>query len=140
MRQGERAATGGGFGGSALVLGIAGLVLPFVLSGCAVLGRPAEGLPAQDRHVRYEVFGDGDVVDVTYTSDGGTGTEQLQNVPLPFRKEISLEEAAFQVFTLSAQNADEGRITCRITVDGEVLDESSSVGAWELALCNDSAP
>ena len=100
-------------------------------------GSTAESVVA--RHVVYEVFGDGDVADITYTDDGGTHTAQAQNAGLPFRKEFQLEEAAFQVFTLSAQNAEEGPITCRITVDGEVIHEATSVGAWELALCSDSS-
>ncbi|GAA2782518.1 MmpS family transport accessory protein [Saccharopolyspora taberi] len=124
------------------VAALVGAATLFALAavGYSIFPRPAaEGVPDAARHVVYEVFGDGDVADITYTDDGGTHTAQEQNAPMPFRKEFRLEEAAFQVFTLSAQNAEEGPITCRITVDGEVIDETTSVGAWELALCSDSS-
>lgn len=103
---------------------------------------PAPGAPPQQdgntatRTVLYEVTGSDKALNVTYTTDGMASTEQQQNANLPFKKEISIPRQPFQVFSLSAQNAGSGTITCKITVDGKVIKEASSGGPYSVAMCS----
>lgn len=101
---------------------------------------PAEANPpgaeAESRTVLYEVTGSGEALNVTYTTDGLASTEQQQNAKLPFSKEITLPSEAFQIFSVSAQNAGSGTISCRITVDGKVIKEASSNGQYSVVMCN----
>ncbi|MDA3646699.1 DUF4190 domain-containing protein [Saccharopolyspora indica] len=91
---------------------------------------------AETRTVLYEVTGSGEALNITYTTDGLASTEQQQNAKLPFSKEIALPREAFQIFSVSAQNAGSGTITCRITVDGKVIKEASSNGQYSVVMCN----
>ncbi|MWV48908.1 hypothetical protein GRS96_06405 [Rathayibacter sp. VKM Ac-2803] len=90
----------------------------------------------------YEVTGMGTTATVVYsTLDGvGSGVEQATDVALPFTEELQVQDdgtPAFQAFTLTATNGadDEGDITCRITLDGTVIAEQTSTGAFATALC-----
>ncbi|MER5390629.1 MmpS family transport accessory protein [Saccharopolyspora sp. NPDC002686] len=97
---------------------------------------PADNSSAQPRTVVYEVTGSGKALNITYTTDGMTSVEQQQDAALPFTKEISLPPEAFQMFSVSAQNAGNGTISCKITVDGKVLKEASSNGQYSVVMCN----
>jgi len=97
---------------------------------------------AVERTLVYEVTGTSTDASVTYsTFDGSTaGTEQATAQALPFTKELQVQtggDFTFQSFTLTGSNGadDTGDITCRITLDGEVLAEQTSTGAFASALC-----
>ncbi|QHC65726.1 hypothetical protein GSU68_03415 [Rathayibacter sp. VKM Ac-2759] len=88
----------------------------------------------------YEVTGAGTDATVVYATfdDADPGVEQATGVALPFTEELEAQTgAAFQAFTLTATNGadDEGDITCRITLDGTVIAEQTSTGAFATALC-----
>ena len=87
----------------------------------------------------YEVTGAGTSTSIVYsTLDGAnSGVEQAAAQPLPFTKELQVDSTAFQAFSVTATNGadDEGDITCRITLDGEVLAEETGTGAFGSAVC-----
>jgi Mycobacterium membrane protein len=88
----------------------------------------------------YEVTGAGTSTSIFYTTLDGTdsGVEQVAGQPLPFTEEQQVASgAAFQAFSITATNGadDEGDITCRITLDGEVLAEETGTGAFSSAVC-----
>lgn len=88
--------------------------------------------------VVYEVLGDGTAMNVTYMKEGFS-QEQQTSADLPFRKELQFTEhiGAISPLSLVAQNGDSpGDITCRITVDGAVVGESTSSGEYAVVTCN----
>src|SRR5215207_94538 len=94
--------------------------------------------------VWYEVDGDSGKTRVTIE----TGTETRQStVALPMKDDANAKgvlvtaEPGTLVY-LSAQNQDglkSGKITCRITVDGDVISEETAVGAYAIATCKGKA-
>lgn len=66
----------------------------------------------------------------------GMSMAQVSSAQLPWRTEVQASDAF--VPTLSAQNAGSGTITCRITVDGTVVSEVTSQGAYAMAMCADT--
>ena len=87
--------------------------------------------------VVYEVTGSGTAGNVTYMKEGFS-QEQQTSAKLPWRKELQFEEkvGGFAPLSLVAQNgANSGDITCRITVDGEVVGESTSNGQYAVVTC-----
>ena len=86
----------------------------------------------------YEVIGKGTANNVTYMKEGFS-QEQQTSAKLPFKKELQFKEKVGQFAPLSlvAQNGSSGGdITCRITVDGEVVGESTSSGQYAVVTCN----
>lgn len=83
---------------------------------------------------------------VTMRSESG-GTIQL-DVSLPMRNEDTgepgLPSDRFKrgdFLYISAQNKEEtGSITCRIEVNGKVVDEATSSGAYKIASCQGKVP
>lgn len=105
----------------------------------------------QDRLVEPEPL-----LDVTYYVEGSAGTASLTmatpsgteqaTVALPLintRGEIGVGHRASrgEFLYISAQNQDEsGTVTCRITLDGVVVSENTSSGAYGIASCKHSVP
>ncbi len=88
--------------------------------------------------VVYEVIGKGTAGNVTYMKEGFS-QEQQTNAKLPFKKELQFKDKVGSLAPLSlvAQNGGSGGdITCRITVDGEVVGESTSSGQYAVVTCN----
>ena len=88
--------------------------------------------------VVYEVLGKGSAGNVTYMKEGFS-QEQQTSAKLPWRKELQFKDqiGAFSPLSLVAQNgAKGGDITCRITVDGEIVGESTSSGQYAVVTCN----
>ena len=87
--------------------------------------------------VVYEVIGKG-TSSVTYMKEG-FAQEQQTAAKLPFKKELRFKDkvGSFAPLSLVAQNGSGGGdITCRITVDGEVVGESTSSGQYAVVTCN----
>lgn len=93
----------------------------------------------------YEVTGDGGPATVSYmTAEGGNASQQQDTAAaLPWSTTVTVPEAGsydYQGFTLVAMAAgDATTITCRITVDGEVVAEQTSTGAYSIASCSASS-
>lgn len=86
--------------------------------------------------VVYEVTGKG-TASVTYSKEGFS-QEQQNGVRLPYRKELMFSAAPVTpALTVVAQHSTGGGdITCRITVDGTVVGESTSSGQYAVVTCN----
>ena len=85
--------------------------------------------------VVYEIVGKGSASTVTYTKQDFS-QDQLATAQLPFRKELRFDERVGAPLSLTGQNSSRGgAITCRITVDGTVVDESASTGAYTVVTC-----
>ncbi|WP_258174923.1 MmpS family transport accessory protein [Actinopolyspora mortivallis] len=84
--------------------------------------------------VIYEVTGSGTAGSVTYGKGGQTSQDTDAELPWSQRAEAS---EGVEFYSLTAQNGQEGgEITCKITVDGEVLAENTSNGPNALVSCN----
>jgi hypothetical protein len=121
-----------------------------LVSACTTLQTeseaPAPG-EAPPRNVVYEVEGTAAAANLTI-SDGNGSLSQQADVRLPLRASATSTEIGLP-FTMqvgdfaqiSAQNTGEkGSVTCRITVDGVVIDEVTSSGAYVIAACNATVP
>jgi hypothetical protein len=127
-----------------------------LIAGTALATAPARAAKAEaDRQERvaimaeimapldvlYEVEGTASVVAVTIEKP--SGTEQA-NVSVPLTNKggtrgLTLKFERGDFVYISAQNQGEsGTVTCRITVDGEVLSENTSSGAYSIASCKGS--
>ena len=90
---------------------------------------------AKSGTLKYEVTSDSDAVTtVTYATfdDGSYGQEMATGAELPFVKELEVT----QMFTLVAQaSLDASTITCKISLDGEVIAEQTSTGPASVVTC-----
>ncbi|QJU53163.1 hypothetical protein SCB71_07690 [Herbiconiux sp. KACC 21604] len=93
----------------------------------------------------YEVDGTGTDVDITYTVSigGALTTQQALAQDLPFENSLDVPFGgadSYASYTLTAVNgADGGDVTCRVTLDGEVIAEETASGAYATASCTGSA-
>ncbi|MGH8903766.1 MAG: MmpS family transport accessory protein [Egibacteraceae bacterium] len=112
------------------------LLLTILVAGCAA--RPGgDGIGDQTATVVYEVTGSGKANVITYSADESGGMAQETGVALPWRKEVTMKTGfgRIAVAHISAQNAEGDTITCRITVDGQVVRELSSQGDYAVVSC-----
>lgn len=143
-----------------LIVAVLALALYLILdesgddSGGDQGGNPSVEAPVFDvplvpmgREVLLEVEGDDNTLwaDVTFSVDGGT--EQLSGTDLPLSRTetgsgIRMEAQSGDFLYLTAQRDDDGQgeITCRISVDGEVISEVTSSGSYVIASCSGTAP
>jgi len=107
---------------------------------------PAEEAAADaPRTVTYDVTSDaataGNVTYMTF-NDGGSGTEQATDAAVPFTKSVEIaDDGMFEmsIFSLTAQaSAEATTITCKITVDGQVISEQTSTGQYAVVSCSGS--
>jgi Mycobacterium membrane protein len=116
-----------------------------VVAGCGSSGGSAASVPASaytptTHTVIYEADGSAESADYTLRSpDGGT---QQGGFDLPMRDVTGRKGLVSTGFSsgdfvyLSVQNQGEiGSLTCRITVDGVVISENTSTGAYAIATC-----
>lgn len=88
--------------------------------------------------VTYSVGGSTTAASLTYENEGGNA-EQKAQVGVPWATTFRVESGAF--LYVSAQNKNEsGSITCEIKLDGAVIEQASSDGAYTIATCSGSAP
>ena len=125
-----------------VLVGAGGLVL-VVQIGLANSSQQATSPAAPQLRVTYEVDGTASTAGVTASTP--TGTEQHDiNIPLTNTSGVAGVSHVAQrgeFLYLSAQNqGSEGTITCRITLDGEVVSENSSSGEYGIASCEFSVP
>lgn len=135
-----------------LVIAAAAAFALAALTGCSSSGSastdtatdaPADAA-ADGRSILYEVESDGETASVTWMSvDGGSvGQQQDTAAALPWSDTITVDDGLFSssVFSLVAQASETATtITCRITVDGEVVSEQTSQGAFSVATCSGSS-
>jgi hypothetical protein len=98
-------------------------------------GVPATNASQPGSVVVYDIVGRGSASTVTYTKQDFS-QDQLATAQLPFRKELRFDERVGAPLSLTGQNSSRGgAITCRITVDGTVVDESTSTGPYTVVTC-----
>ena len=124
-----------------LALALVGFVLAQL--GSEPVDSPATRPAPAQREVTYEVEGTIQVVDITVETPTGSSQQSDLAVPLTNNEgEVGLTmmfEAGDFVY-ISAQNPlDSGDVTCRITVDGEVISENTATGGYSIATCKGSA-
>lgn len=140
--------------GPKVVLGCLGLVAVLCLLGNVVNGdsKPRAGTVASSAprvyvppasyapatyEVTYSVGGSTTAASLTYENEGGN-TEQKAQVRVPWATTFRVESGAF--LYVSAQNTNEsGGITCEIKLDGAVIEQASSDGAYTIATCSGRA-
>ena len=128
----------------AVLIAVAVVVALVVSGGDPEDTGEAGGVPAADATVTvlYEVEGSTDYADVTMETP--TGTSQISpDVPMvresDGRRGLEMEFMSGAYLYLSAQNnRAHGTVTCRITVDGEVISENSATGGYAIATCKGS--
>ena len=92
----------------------------------------------------YEVTGDGGSAMITYASysDGKYSSQSANGAPLPFSYTGTLADGGildFSSLSLVAVGTDTTTtISCKITVDGEVVSENTSTGAYASVMCSQS--
>lgn len=89
--------------------------------------------------VVYKVTGSGTATTITYLSadSGGAGQEQVTDEDLPWSKTVGIPaDSGFSAYSLVAQNAGSGRITCSIEVNGKVLSTKTSKGKYSVVSCS----
>lgn len=99
------------------------------------VGRPASPapLPMVSVHVRYEIDGPAWAGFVTFTSARPGLAAPVTPVQLPWRTEFDASRGFIP--TITAQNAGDGAISCRISVDGTVVSDVTSDGTFGVATC-----
>jgi uncharacterized membrane protein len=97
-----------------------------------------------DHTVTYKVNASGGgISNVTYltVADGQSGMQQATDVGKSFSKTLSLPSSLFdfQIFSLSGQGDENtNSISCTITVDGKVIADQTSTGAFSVVMCSGS--
>lgn len=109
-------------------------------------GAPVTAVPAQTEQaneetagsvVVYEVTGKGSA-SVTYMKEGFS-QEQQTSAKLPYRKQLQFKDkiGSFAPISLVAQHVSGGGdLTCRVTVDGQVVAENTSSGQYAVVTCS----
>lgn len=87
----------------------------------------------QNHTVRYEIGGTADNIAITYRN--ATNATETANVNPPWTLEFQVQ--TFTQVSLVAQNlTQDGSVSCRIIVDGRVVSEGESPGAFKRVRCN----
>lgn len=92
----------------------------------------------------YEVTGDGGSAMITYASysDGEYSSQSANGAALPFSYTGTLADGGildFSSLSLVAIGTDTTTtLSCKITVDGEVVSENTSTGAYASVMCSQS--
>ena len=115
---------------------VAAVIVAAALAGCSSTAPASRTTPVQ---VKYEVEGTASSVDITIETPSGTSQGSDKSVPLrtDAGNGITLSFPRGSFVYISAQNqGEDGTVTCRITVDGEVVSENTSSGAYSIATCD----
>lgn len=88
-------------------------------------------------NVRYEVSGTAATINVTYRN--ATGAVEQRDVQGSWSYELQTKQG--QLVTLRVTNRTaSGTVACRVLVDGVVLKEGESEGAWKFVDCSGLIP
>jgi hypothetical protein len=100
-----------------------------------------DAIVASDVTVSYELSGTLPAVDAAWTGRAGDllGAEEAPAQTLPFTREVVLPAGSAyddeRLILVGTGAAQEGEVTCRILVDGDVLTEQTATGAAPRAAC-----
>jgi hypothetical protein len=94
-------------------------------------------LPISTHSVVYEVTGTGKAPEIRYVVDGSATTDKVENVDLPWRKEVQMTVGpGVGIAQLLAANGDAPSITCSVTVDGQVVNQGVAQSAYSSVACS----
>jgi hypothetical protein len=138
-----------------LVLGILAIIIGIIVSIASVAGVASSISDSIDESeadadvpisLVYEVSSDAPTAgNITYSSFGteSDGMQQASDAALPWTVTEEVRTGGdfeFNAYSLSAQSSDVSTtITCRITLDGQVISENTSTGPYSIAMCNGSS-
>ena len=122
------------------------IVVVIIIAVAAGGGGGKSGGSASDTvEVVYTLESDAATVSATYATlnNGNIGTSQDNNAAAPWTKTLQVEDSFINSFSLTGQmnpvldgsRPDGTTITCRITVDGEVIAEQTSTGQYAAVSC-----
>jgi len=86
----------------------------------------------------YEITGDAQNVDVTYStfSDADVQTKDEKVATLPWTKEVKTKGFVKEGQVIVTTGEGGGSVTCKITVDGKVVETNTATGPFEMATCD----
>jgi hypothetical protein len=90
-------------------------------------------VPIANAHVRYEIDGPAWAGFVTFTTARHGLAVRETPIQLPWRTEFDASQGFIP--TITAQNAGDGAISCRISVNGAVVSDVTSDGTHGVATC-----
>jgi hypothetical protein len=109
-----------------------------VALGCGVGDDTSGGgglnLGGAEKSIVLEVTGADGAEQADITFGVGASQSQENGSALPWKKELT-EDGALIIATVLAQNKGGGAISCRITIDGEVVKEATSTGEYAVVTC-----
>lgn len=91
------------------------------------------GCERRTHTVRYEVGGNAAQVALTYRNASGA-SEQRDDQP-PWSIEFAAETGAYLAVT-AFNKTNSGTVSCKLYVDGRLVQEASSEGGYKLARCS----
>lgn len=131
-------ATNKGLAIAGLVVSIAGLVV--CILWVAVWNKAVDDINEEANReavIVYEVSGDAPSADITYSTYGDEMTTNQETVTkLPWRKEVTTTGIVKDGQLIVSTGADGGSVTCKLTVDGEVVKKATASGAFAMATCD----
>lgn len=83
--------------------------------------------------VEYKVTGNGSRALITWIAPGASSIQQDTSASVPWVTEFSYSTS---YGTISAQALNGTEITCTITVDGRIVDQNTSKGAYTIVMCS----
>jgi hypothetical protein len=110
----------------------------------AVVGSVATNISNESKrevHVSYSVSGTG-TASITYdtTTNAGWSSEQANDAKLPWSKDVTMSGILKSPNVFATLGPNGGKITCTITVDGQVLKTATGSGPYATAMCTASIP
>ena len=132
------------------VIGAFACIVAILLAAALYGSRSSTGLPLRiDSHpipsryiptlptlrtVTYAVHGGSNTYSVTYKNKDGN-TEQIESVPRGWKYEFRTRY--FDFMYISAQNnSNSSYVQCEILIDGVVIEDAKSEGAYRIATCS----
>lgn len=74
--------------------------------------------------------------DITYTNATGDISQVTNTTRLPWSYKFTSDAGAEDFMSVSAQNAGSGSISCSISINGTVIKQNTSTGAYAIATCS----
>ena len=112
-------------------------------ASATIVGVPSAGATPDHTKVpvRYDLSGTGVAGYVTFQTQNGQS--HATNVPLPWSIQLtgSMTNAASPApYSLSAQGVGPGTLTCKVTINGKVVSQSTAAGDPARVLCENHGP
>ncbi|ORB03329.1 hypothetical protein BST33_04025 [Mycolicibacter minnesotensis] len=114
------------------------LLFGALIASAAIVGAGSAGAEPDRTKVpvRYDLTGTGVAGYITYQTQNGQA--HATNTPLPWSIQLtgSMTSADSPAsYSLSAQSAGPGTLTCTVTVNGKVISQNTATGAPARVLC-----